>query len=309
MNPSNFESFLKSTNVRISDPFFRFMYAILRIGQWVYPRGTANFVRRKFFTPITKPAGKSQMHWIHRATQYNVQSRGKRVSTWKIGDGPTILFVHGWNGRGVQFHHFFQPALDAGYALVFFDAPAHGISEGEMTNYLEVTASLDAIFNHEIGKDIAGVVAHSMGASVIINHLSRYQQNIPLVLIAPALRLMELLFASFEIHGVPKKTYLKLVHEVEDTFQIPLETQNPIDLIYKIKNKILIIHDKDDRITPIGPSQNVTSDLANIELIRTEGYGHTQLLRKDLVISQAIQFIHDQLGNSYITNKEKTMAI
>lgn len=309
MKSSNIESYLKSTNVRISNPFFRFMYIILSIGQWVYPSGTANFVRRKFFTPSSKPTGKAQMHWINRATQYDVQSKGKQISIWKIGDGPSILFVHGWNGRGVQFHYFFQQAIDAGFALVFFDAPAHGFSEGEMTNYLEVTASLDAIFNHEIGKDIRGVVAHSMGASVIINHLSRHQRDIPLVLIAPALRLMELLFASFKIHGVPKKIYLKLIREVEDMFNTPLETQNPIDLIYKVKNKILIIHDKDDRITPIGPSQRVATDLTNIELIKTEGFGHTQLLRKDLAISQAIQFIIDQLSNTYITNEEKTMVI
>lgn len=211
-----------------------------------------------------------------------------------MGDGPTLLFIHGWNGRGAQFQHFFQPALDAGFSILFFDAPAHGLSEGEMTNYLEITESIQNIFNHEIGENIVGVVAHSLGSAAIVNHLSRHHNLAKLVLIAPALRLMELLFTSFQMHGVPRKTYVKLVREVEEQFQIPLETQNPIDLIYHIKNDILIIHDKNDNTAPIIPSIQVANDLENVELMKTEGYGHSHLLKHKFVVERAINFMKSE---------------
>lgn len=293
MKTSKFDPFIKRTNVRNIKPEFSALNKIFVLGQWIYPKAVADFVRKKFFTPVTKPLTKPQESWISKAFLYKIQSRGKELAAWKIGDGPSILFVHGWNGRGVQFQHFFQPALDAGFSVIFFDAPAHGLSEGEITNYLEITKALEEVFNHDYGQDIVGVVAHSLGASAIINHMSRHHSDMPIVLVAAAFLLMELLFANFQLHGVPKKTYLKLLQEVEDELQIPLETQNPIDLVYTIKNEMLVIHDKNDKTTPIGPSIQVASDLDNVELLETAGLGHSHLLKKKIVVDPAVNFLKE----------------
>ena len=300
MNTSNFESYIKSTNGRIVKSAFRMLNGVLILGEWIYPKGVADFVRKKFFTPITKPLTNAQERWMSSANLYKIQSRGRQISVWKIGEGPSILFIHGWNGRGVQFQRFFQPALDAGYSVIFFDAPAHGLSEGDMTNYLEITESLENIFSYEIGRDIKGVIAHSLGASAIINHLSRHHAEIPIVLISPALRLMELLVASFQMHGVPKLTYLKLIREVEEQFQIRFETQNPIDLIHQIHNEIFIIHDKDDKITPIEPAIQVSDILSNVEILETEGYGHSRILSQKFVVDKAIKYLKKEPFQSEI---------
>lgn len=308
MKHSNFDLYSKSTNVRIANNMVKIIHKALIVGQWIYPKGVETFVRNRFFTPITKPITKAQNKWMEKATSIQVDSRGKKIQLWRIGKGPALLFIHGWNGRGVQFQRFFQPALDAGYSVLFFDAPAHGYSEGEMTNYLEITESINAIFNEGPGKDIIGVVAHSLGASAIINHLTRHNNPISLVLIAPALRLLELLFTSFHLHGVPDRTSIKLIKEVEEEFQIPLETQNPIDLIYQLSNNILIIHDQKDKTTPVEPSIQVSKHLGNIELMNTEGFGHNRLLKQKQVIDRAIHFIKSK-DISTQNKTETTIAI
>ncbi len=290
MRHSNFELYINSTNVRISKNV-KFFGKILTAWQWLYPRGIENFIRKKFFTPNPKPLTETQSNWIKKATTIQIESRGRKIQLWKIGTGPTILFIHGWSGRGVQFQNFFQPALDAGFSVLFFDAPAHGFSEGDMTNYLEVTESVNNILNHEIGKDITGIVSHSLGSAAIINHLSNSDHSASLVLISPALRLMELLFTNLQIHGVPKKTYVKLLNEVEEKFQIQLATRNPIDLIYGIRNSMLIIHDNSDKTTPVGPSFQVAEELDNVEFMGTEGYGHNKVLAQQFVIEKALKFI------------------
>lgn len=290
MKTSKFDAFIKRTNVRNINLTARLLNKVFLLGEILFPRATRNFVRKKFFTPVTKPLTRKQEKWIEKASAFKIASRGRQLSFWKIGEGPSILFVHGWNGRGVQFHRFFRTALEAGYSVIFYDAPAHGDSEGDMTNYLEITASVDRLFEHEIGNEIVGVVAHSLGTSALINHLSRVKSNIPTVLIAPAFHLMELLFTSFLMHGVPKKTFISLLQEVEEDFQIPLKTQNPIDLISKVENKILIIHDKKDKTTPITPSRLVAAQRENVDLLETDGYGHSQLLKKEEVIAEALEF-------------------
>lgn len=303
MKHSNFNAYTKSTNVRNSKMNVKLTRAGLRFGHWIFPKAIENFVREKFFTPYTKPLTKVQRKWINSATPFQVVSREKKIQLWKAGEGPSLLFVHGWNGRGVQFQRFFHPVLDSGYSVIFFDAPAHGNSDGERTNYLEVTASIKSIFDHEIGKDIVGIIGHSLGASAVINHLSRHPSEIPIVLVAPALRLMELLFTSFQLHGIPDQVSTKLVGEVEEEFQLPLETQNPIDLIKQLTNDILIIHDKKDKTTPIGPSAQIAKELENIELLETEGFGHNRLLKQKHIIDNAISFLHSMQSDVNDTDR------
>ena len=52
------------------------------------------------------------------------------VRGWRWGVGPTVLLVHGWEGRGSQLGAFVEPLVAAGLSVVAFDAPAHGDSPG-----------------------------------------------------------------------------------------------------------------------------------------------------------------------------------
>lgn len=291
---TKFDPFLKSTNVRSLRQMFKALNIILGVGQWVFPGAVADFVRKKFFTPQCKPLSSQKEQWLQKAEPFEVPFHSTHLCAWKIGSGPAILFAHGWNGRGVEFYPFFQKCLDAGYSVLFYDATAHGKSGGDMTNYLDMTDCFKTIKQYDFGSEIAGVVAHSMGAGVAINQLSYQPADIPIVCIAPALKLFELLFQSFQYHGIPKNTYINLILEVEEQYQIPLETRNPIDLIRKLKNDILIIHDESDKITPIGPSISVNKEHGNVRLMKTKGLGHSFILKNPEVVKKSIKFIQNQ---------------
>lgn len=265
----------------------------LRIGEFIYPKGVAEFVKTRFFTPVTKKLTDDQQYWIDKAQQFSIPFKNEHITAWKTGKGPSILFAHGWNGRGAQFNHFFGAAVEAGYSVIFFDAPAHGDSGGDMSNYLEFTAAIDTLLNHEISEDVCAIVGHSLGTSAAINQRSEKSHSLPMVLVAPPFYLMELLFASFQMHGVPKRTYLSLIWELEQAYQIPLDTKNPVDLINEIDNKILIIHDQKDRTTPIGPSVEMADKYENIDLFSTEGFGHSLLLRQEVVVKKALDYIKE----------------
>ncbi len=294
MTSSNFSSFIKSTNVRDFNIKLVSMNIAFSMANAFFPKSTLNFLKRRFFTPISKPLTSQQAKWHSRSEQINIPFNKMKFKAWKIGSGPAILFAHGWNGQGVQFQHFFQDFLDAGYSVIFYDSPAHGASDGDMTNYYEMTACLDAIFQYEFEDEIVGVVAHSMGASVIINYLHDNPKFMPLVLIAPALSLLELLFKSFQSHGIPKHIYFKLMWEFENQYQIPLETRNPIDLIKELNNQILIIHDKNDIITSLTDSAIIANGMQNVNLIETEGLGHNHLLKDAQVSRKSLNFIYSR---------------
>jgi len=291
---TKFDSFLKSTNVRELKPVFKAMNLLLGAGQLIFPNSVANFVRKRFFTPQCKPLSDRQKVWLEKAESFKVPFHNTKLNAWKIGSGPAILFVHGWNGRGVQFYPFFQDCLDAGYSVIFYDATAHGDSGEDMTNYLDMTECLTTIYRYNFDDEIAGIIAHSMGAGVVINHLTDHAVDIPIVCIAPALKLLELLFQSFQFHGIPKKTFVNLILKVEEQYQIPIETRNPIDLIQQLKTDILIIHDVSDKITPINPSISVAGELNNVVLLKTTGLGHSFILKNPDVVKSSIRFIQQR---------------
>lgn len=164
-------------------------------------------LKRRFFSPLRREVNFKEQQWLDRGNAFQIQVHGNRLQCWKWRRGPIILVAHGWNGRGVNLHPLFSPLLERGFAVVCFDAPAHGNSEGSTSNYFDYS---DAVLTmvHTLGKEtIYGIVAYSLGAAAVINCLDKAGMRIPTVLIAPALRLRELLMNTFMAHGVPMGLY------------------------------------------------------------------------------------------------------
>lgn len=82
---------------------------------------------------------------------------------WSIGDGPLVLMVHGWGGRGVQLAVLAHRLATEGYRCVFFDAGGHGDSRAEgvgFDTFIEDTSSLTRI----VGEPVRAWIGHSAGA-------------------------------------------------------------------------------------------------------------------------------------------------
>jgi alpha-beta hydrolase superfamily lysophospholipase len=166
---------------------------LLLIGfMWRWVAGlTRRYLFNQFFSPDRYPLSAAQRRILEKGERFSIQVNEKTVKCWKWGSGPAILFAHGWNGRGIHFHHFFERLLTNGYSAIAFDAPAHGESEGRTTNYFELTDTVRAILRSNYGANINGAVAHSLGGAAVINAWAKEGCALKMVLIAPALKLKE----------------------------------------------------------------------------------------------------------------------
>jgi pimeloyl-ACP methyl ester carboxylesterase len=66
---------------------------------------------------------------------------------------------------------FVDPLLSAGYRAVAYDQPAHGESDGKMTNMLEIAPTMDILVRKEGNFD--AVIAHSFGTLITSYSLVR----------------------------------------------------------------------------------------------------------------------------------------
>lgn len=280
-----------STNVRCINAKQRGTHVLLT-GLWhLAPNATKRLILKRFFKPRSYALTPLERQFLENGTPFYIHVHDKKIRCWKWGSGPAILFVHGWNGRGVNFAHFFKPLIHAGYSVITYDAPAHGKSEGLVTNYFELSDTVRSFLDPSHGFNIQSIIAYSIGASATINCISKEKPLIDVVLIAPALKLKEILFNAFNHHGVPKIVYRNLVAEMERYYGYDVHQDNPYVLAKTISTKMLIVHDKDDRTIPYADSKILSEKTDHVFLHTTEGLGHKRILRDNTVVDLITAYI------------------
>jgi len=269
-----------------------YLSSFLKILWKISPKVASYIVKRLFFRPKQYKLNNEQRQWIQKAdNEFYFTVRGRKLKGWKWGKGPSVLLVHGWDSAGIQLYKFINPILSHGYSVITFDGPAHGVSQGKDTSYFEFSDVVREIIKLEICGEIAGIIGHSMGASALINAMSKEVINSKVVLIAPALPLKEMLFNTFQSYGVPGWMFNKIIEKYEKRFNYSIENDNPINLILKLENPFLIIHDKNDIATPHTATEFAKKINPNITLSITEGLGHVKILFNDDIIEQSISYI------------------
>src|SRR5512147_1617576 len=113
-------------------------------------QGIVKRVYQAFFHPgkyEVKPSDREVIEW---GNNYRLPFEGGElaVTTWGNSD-PTVLLMHGWGGARAQMTGFVDALLFAGYRVVAYDQPAHGQSDGKMTNILEIAPTMDLITKQE----------------------------------------------------------------------------------------------------------------------------------------------------------------
>ena len=284
-------SLINSTNVRVRknykiEIFSKFLSFLWFVSQPL----TKYLIRKMFFRPQSSTITTTQKQILDTAEAFSFISGKTKVKCWKLGTGPSIVFIHGWSGRGVQFEELFEPFIEAGYSVLFFDAPGHGESEGKTSNYFQFTDSIDDLVNSRKDLDIRGFVAHSLGAAALINFLSKKEMDVKVILIAPALNLLSMLNQTFNQYGVPLHIFRSILKEIEVLTGHEFSKENPIDLLQKIKSEILIVHDKNDKATPFEDSKNISKAMDNILLHETIGLGHIRILRDTKVMDFIVNY-------------------
>jgi pimeloyl-ACP methyl ester carboxylesterase len=281
----------KSTNVRTAD-FRRHVILALFAFSWRWAPGLARWVvLRLFFTPSAYRTNSVEKDCLRQGSPFQFQTRDNTIKGWKWGHGPAVLLVHGWNGRGIQFHGFVEPLVQAGYTAIAIDGPAHGESTGCITSYFEFTDMVRSLLSEDRGFGIMGIIAHSFGAAAAINAMAKEGLALNMVLVSPVLRLSELLFKTFDRFGIPNFLYTSLIGEFETRFGYSLTADNPYRLIGGLSGSALIVHDKKDRTVNFSDSNLQARKHGNISLYATDGLGHRRILTDPTVIQRSVAFM------------------
>lgn len=291
-----------STNVRdnnLKKQSFRSLLNFL----WKYAPGLSKaIVKKMFFSPATYRTRPLEKKYLDEAREFEISVNGKMIKCWKWGKGPGILLAHGWNGRGIQLQPFIKPLTETGYTVYAFDAPGHGKSPGKTSSYFEYSDVVRSFFRHHGDFNIQGAIAHSFGAAAVLCGMAKEGYPLETVLIAPALKLDEILTNSFNSYGCPLPIVQTLIQEYEDQFGYNFEEDAPYNLLSQIDSSILVIHDKDDGTVPYADSLEASHKFRNISLHTTQGLGHKRILFDRATIELVTDYICSKINSSVSLN-------
>jgi len=280
---------LKRTNVRKN--YFELLARRLYFGlSWrICPTKTKETFSKHFFTPKAYSLSSSEQNIMDQAEKFELDLAGKTVQGWKWGKGKVVFLVHGWSGRGIQLAPFIEPLRDAGFSVVTWDKPGHGESGGTRTNYFEFTHALAKMTEKFEVPNVAGIIAHSMGAGATINWLSKEKFFGKVVLIAPLLKVSETLSDGVASYGIPKGLFHRVMFDLEESTQRNLQLENPMELAHSIDSEVHIFHDYNDRAVPFAHSFELSQKKRNFILHPTLNLGHNRILKDEKVIRSIVE--------------------
>lgn len=211
------------------------------------------------------------------------------MQAWSWGEGPTILLVHGWNGRATQLGGFVSPLVSRGYRVVAFDAIGHGESPGGLLSLPELATCIAEVAN-ELGK-IYGVVAHSLGGAATTLALSQGLDVERAVFISPPSDPREFLRYFSAALGIGDEVRARVQERVERRLGMTMEDMQATAHAPTMQVPLLVIHDRDDKEVPVRVGQSVAQAWPDAELIITQGLGHQRILGDEAVKNVAVSFI------------------
>ncbi|MEP7377489.1 MAG: alpha/beta hydrolase [Chitinophagaceae bacterium] len=241
---------------------------------------TPQFRNAKELPAIFKEAEKLQF----RFQEYNIA--GYR---WNKGAGRKALIIHGFESSVINFDKYINPLIKKGYEVLAFDAPAHGRSSGKRINAIIFRDFIKYVCR-QYGP-VQSFIAHSFGGLAVCMALAEtsHDENYRLALIAPATETKTALDHFFQFLKLDDAAVRKEFEEIITHLSGQQVSWFSIHrTLKKIKAKILWLHDKDDKITPLKDVLKIKEENhLNIQFVITKGLGHRRIYR-DAKVGKAI---------------------
>ena len=281
----------KSTNVRDGNGADDGLLTAVRFGLRTLgaasPSVAGRVAGRLFTWSKRHPLPEREVAWLADAMPLELTVDGVRTAGQAWGDGPAILLVHGWGGRGSQLGALAAPLVARGFRVVAFDGPGHGASKGLGLDPFTFARTIRAWADY-VGP-VHGIAAHSFGClstTIALEDGLRVQR---LAYIAP----------PPARHGLAKiRGILDLSPTIEQQMYRALErrTGSSVDrldtaLFDDHDEPLLVVMDDGDREVVPAFAAELVDRWDGAVLHRTEGLGHTRVLRDPSVVERVSGFL------------------
>jgi pimeloyl-ACP methyl ester carboxylesterase len=249
----------------------------LAVSLWaiVQPRKAAAKALDLFSTP------RAGQHKDYHADYLRVFEKAVVPSAWgdiavyrRAGDGPRVLFCHGWESNAFRWRKVLKYLEDESYDIYLMEAPAHGASGGSRFTaiyYAEGMRDVIKTFHPHV------IVGHSVGGFALcyaaeMGWLTGIQRAI---IMAPPDTLELITDNYFNLLGYSSRVRRYYDQLITERFGKPTTYYNASSFAQQLDMPGVVIHDVDDDINRYFEGEAVANGWPQGDLITTRGLGHS----------------------------------
>jgi len=218
--------------------------------------------------------------------------RDRRKVAWVWGQGPTVVFVHGWGGCAGQMVGLADRAARDGFRSVVFDVQAHGESAGRSVSFRHFIDDL-AELSDFIGVPIHAYVGHSAGALCMMaaRELRGLRAAHYVCLCAPRapyVPVREIAQRLQPREGVLRRCEAHYAAQFERSWQ---DLDHGCAFRDPGHGRLLLVYDMDDARVDNSDDACIRSVWPAAQVIKTRGLGHQKVLWDANVCRYVLAFL------------------
>ena len=228
--------------------------------------------------------------FFEKAIQHTLLLEKNSAVLHKWGSGPkNILFLHGWESNSQRWLPYYNLLEKEKYTIYALDAPGHGMSKGDKLNLEVFRQAIEASLEH-IGP-IDTVIGHSLSNTAMgYCYGIRPDVDVNKFIVMGAASGMDAVFTYFkEILGLSNRSVSNLSKKVNTIFKTPHQEVKLMSFFKKVTQPVLVIHDKNDPVTPFEPIEKALKKHPKINSYITNGLKHD--LKAEEVYTKVAAFI------------------
>ncbi|RAV30385.1 alpha/beta fold hydrolase [Sinomicrobium soli] len=265
-----------------------------KVLQSLSPALATRYAARLFISPFRYPLPGREQHMDERSRQHKhtVSGIGKEIVVYEYGESVhRVLLVHGWSGRGTQLVKIADALLEAGYATVSFDAPAHGKAPGktsDMSEFIDAAMMLEKEYG-----PFKAAIGHSLGGMTLLNAVKKGMQLEKLVTIGAGDMVEDIAVDFVRMLQLRDDIGIHIKKDFDRRIGFDINQLSASIAAPEVDIPTLVIHDEDDLDVPVSAARNIAAHLPDGRLTITSGLGHRKILGDPGVIEKIITFINN----------------
>lgn len=269
---------------------------VLRLVAKQSPRLAARLSTRVLTTPPTARPKRAHAERIALATQFPINIGGAVARGYAWGNGPAVIFSHGWCADASWFAPYITQLNLLGFQVVAFDAPGHGFAARARTDMFGFAACISGASDWVManGGRVQAVVGHSFGA--VAAAIAMRDWNIPcerLALISAFTDCSWVAKAFVQMAELPLSVCELMCAQHKGFGEGPMANARTsvIDMIRQEPKHVLLAHDRDDAEVPFWHGLALYEGCRRATFYQTRGQGHRKILREPKLVDAVIKFV------------------
>jgi pimeloyl-ACP methyl ester carboxylesterase len=262
--------------------------AALRVTAAVAPRYLERRVAHRFLTPRRPPERASRAHLPPPDQTVRVCVDGTWIAAWRWGEGPAVMLVHGWEDDHRTFATMVAAFVARGQAVVTFDLPAHGRSDGEIAILPTIARAIEKIT--QVLGPVKALAGHSFGGAAVTYAVATgLKVERAAILAAPVSLARALDLVARQLNLSPERA-AGVRAELHRRTGVAIEALELEPLAGRLTIPALIIHSRDDRMVQSRAGERLAQAWQGSELLLVDGLGHRRILSDPALIERLAAF-------------------